>query len=59
MVQAEEAIYIDSADPLVNWDTADLVRLFGTVGCVVQASMEDERSDVQIKLSIGVGGLFF
>ncbi len=48
IVQAEEAIYSDPADPLVNWDGNDLVKLFESAGFSVTANVEEERSDVQV-----------
>jgi len=48
IVQAEETIYNDPADPLVNWDGDDLVKLFESAGFTVTANVEEERSDVQV-----------
>ena len=46
--KAEEAIYTDTDDTLVNWDEEDLVALFEEAGFVVETSLETESSTIQI-----------
>ncbi len=48
VVAAEEAIYDDADDPLVNWDGDDLVRYFERAGFAVEHEAVDEASEVQI-----------
>ena len=46
--QAEEAIYADVDDPLVNWHESDLAAFFEGVGCAVQSAIEAERNNLLI-----------
>ena len=46
--QAEESIYADADDPLVNWDEGDLVGFFEGAGCAVETALETERNSVQV-----------
>ncbi len=48
VVKAEEAIYDDADDPLVNWDADDLVAHFEQAGFAVEHETSDEASEVQI-----------
>ena len=48
LIAAEEAIYADAADPLVNWDVDDLVQLFRAAGFAVEAKVEEEHTDLQV-----------
>jgi putative ATPase len=48
VVTAEEAIYTNRADPLVNWDTDELVQLFRGAGLAVMASVVEEGSELQV-----------
>ncbi len=48
VVVAEEAIYDDADDPLVNWDVEDVVAHFEHAGLAVEHATVDEKSDVQI-----------
>jgi len=48
MVAAEEAIYLQPDDPLVNWDEKVLQRAFAAAGLVTQVSVEQERSQMQV-----------
>jgi putative ATPase len=48
VVAAEEAIYADPDDPLVNWDADDLRKLFGAAGLTVELEMEEEVSELQV-----------
>ena len=52
LLQAEEAIYADVADPLVNWDTADLVAMGRAAGLVVDAAEEEESTEVQVTAAL-------
>lgn len=45
---AEEAIYHDEADPLVNWDGPDLMELLAGAGLAVEAQTEREVRDIQV-----------
>ena len=49
---AEEAIYVDATDPLVNWDMPDLVALFADAGFAVESSLADETRTVQVTESV-------
>ncbi len=40
LVRAEEAIYAQPHDPMVNWDAEALQALFVTAGCMVQLEIE-------------------
>ncbi|HSN75353.1 MAG TPA: AAA family ATPase [Anaerolineae bacterium] len=48
VVEAEEAIYRQADDPLVNWDEGSLRLAFEAAGLAVQVSVERERSEVQV-----------
>ena len=48
VVEAEEAIYRQPGDPMVNWDETSLRRAFEDAGLVTQVSVERERSEVQV-----------
>ncbi len=48
IVAAEEAIYQQPDDPLVNWDEKVLQRAFEAAGLVTQVSLERERSQMQV-----------
>jgi putative ATPase len=49
LVAAEEAIYSDKLDPMVNWDTDELRVAFEEVGLVVE--VDEERSHTQIHIT--------
>jgi putative ATPase len=59
--EAEEALYTDPADPLVNWDVADLVALlaaagFSDVETQVERQVEQRRvTDSQLERWLGPG----
>jgi len=46
--QAEEAIYADTADPLVNWDEHDLRAAFNAAGLTVAVQSETEETETPI-----------
>ncbi len=48
IVAAEEAIYQQLDDPLVNWDENTMQRAFAPAGLVTQVSVERERSEMQV-----------
>ncbi|MFZ2360997.1 MAG: AAA family ATPase, partial [Anaerolineae bacterium] len=48
VVEAEEAIYRQADDPLVNWDEESLRQAFEAAGLAVQVSVERERSETQV-----------
>ena len=48
LVVAEEAIYAQAADPMVNWDSNDLQAAFETVGFVTQVEIEQTVTDLYI-----------
>ncbi|MEZ4657555.1 MAG: AAA family ATPase [Caldilineaceae bacterium] len=48
MELAEEAIYADAADPLVNWDAPTLVCALEKQGLTVTHQIENDRQQVQI-----------
>lgn len=49
LVAAEEAIYTDKLDPMVNWDTNELRVVFEEVGLVVE--VDEERSFTQMHIT--------
>jgi putative ATPase len=48
VIQAEEAIYQDAGDPLVNWDADDLVTWCEAAGFAVTSNIEEESSEIQV-----------
>ena len=48
VVEAEEAIYRQADDPMVNWDVADLVALFQATGVSVTPTLESDNSQLQV-----------
>ncbi len=49
VVAAEEAIYANPDDPMVNWDVADLQRAFEAAGCAgVTVEVETPAADVHL-----------
>ncbi len=48
VVEAEEAIYGQADDPMVNWDEGSLRLAFEAAGLAVQVSIEQEHSEVQV-----------
>jgi putative ATPase len=48
-VAAEEAIYTDKLDPMVNWDTDELRVAFFSVGLGVE--VDEERSHTQMRIT--------
>lgn len=48
LMAAEEAIYQDSRDPMVNWDAADLQRELESVGFRVEVQVERSHQELQI-----------
>jgi putative ATPase len=48
VAEAEEAIYRQSDDPMVNWDEASLRQAFEAAGLAVQVSVEREHSETQV-----------
>ncbi len=49
---AEEAIYADPADPLVNWDAEALARLFRDAGFVVEVEEAVRESQVRVTTAL-------
>jgi putative ATPase len=47
-VAAEEAIYSDKLDPMVNWDTDELRVAFEDVGLVVEVDEERQLTQLHI-----------
>ncbi|MEZ4734032.1 MAG: AAA family ATPase [Caldilineaceae bacterium] len=52
LMQAEEAIYTDPADPMVNWDAADLAEWAGEAGFQVEQQSEPNPSQMQISAAV-------
>ncbi len=48
LIDAEEAIYADPDDPLVNWDAAALARLFRDAGFEVEVEEDARESHARI-----------
>jgi len=46
--QAEEAIYADATDPMVNWDVSTLEELFDDAAYQVTTQVEREESQMQV-----------
>jgi putative ATPase len=49
LVAAEEAIYSDKLDPMVNWDTDELRVALESVGLVVE--VDEERAHTQMHIT--------
>ncbi|MEM8638557.1 MAG: AAA family ATPase [Cyanobacteria bacterium P01_G01_bin.54] len=49
---AEEALYLDEQDPLLNWQPDDLVDCFEEQGCVVTAEVEQTETDLVCTASL-------
>lgn len=45
---AEEAIYTQTSDPMVNWDRNDLQAVFQASGLITQVEIEQATAEVQI-----------
>ncbi len=45
---AEEAIYSDTSDPMVNWDAFDLRKAFESAGLVVEVTEERSQTSMHI-----------
>ncbi|RIK35307.1 MAG: AAA family ATPase, partial [Chloroflexi bacterium] len=52
VVAAEEAIYADPDDPLVNWDADDLRQFFSKAGLSVELATEAESSELQVTAGV-------
>ncbi|WP_088893008.1 AAA family ATPase [Leptolyngbya ohadii] len=48
-IEAEEAIYQDITDPMVNWDEADLPHWFTAAG--LQATLQREESNTELRVT--------
>ncbi|MGA7936211.1 MAG: AAA family ATPase, partial [Kovacikia sp.] len=48
LTQAEEQIYTQPSDPMVNWDVADLQRMFETAGLVAEIQVEQTMTELLI-----------
>jgi putative ATPase len=47
-MEAEESIYTQATDPMVNWDEQDLVTLFEAAGLTVQIHREETQTEIRI-----------
>ncbi|MBW4693886.1 MAG: AAA family ATPase [Lyngbya sp. HA4199-MV5] len=52
LVQAEEAIYAQPDDPMVNWDASDLQTMFEGVGFKVELQVEPLSTDTLITAAL-------
>lgn len=52
LIEAEEAIYNDATDPMVNWDAVDLVMWAEQAGLVVEQQSEADPSQMQISAAL-------
>ncbi len=52
VVQAEEAIYTDPADAMVNWDVPDLAAWTTAAGLTVETEIELDPSQLQISAAV-------
>jgi putative ATPase len=50
--QAEEAIYVNPEDPMVNWDVADLGRWFSQAGCKANTNIEVSETQALITMAM-------
>ena len=57
LVDAEEAIYADSSDPMVNWDEGSMLDCFEHAGFI--ANIERRRADAQLHVSEGMLARWF
>jgi putative ATPase len=48
LVDAEESIYTNATDPMVNWDEQELVTVFEAAGLSVEMHREDTQTEVRI-----------
>ena len=51
-VEAEEALYQDQADPMLNWDAIDLLPQFEAVGFAATVELERTQTDYQITAAV-------
>ncbi len=51
-MQAEEAIYTNSDDPMTNWDIKDLQSAFEKAGLIVEIEMERITTPMQISTAV-------
>jgi hypothetical protein len=56
--QAEEAIYQDNCDPMVNWDGLDLQKDLEKVGLAVKVEQERSRRERFAVAHINVNHLY-
>jgi len=52
VTEAEEAIYTQSDDPMVNWDEDDLRAAFAAAGLAVTVGSEREQSEVLVTAEV-------
>jgi putative ATPase len=52
LVAAEEAIYSNASDPLVNWDAEDLREVFASAGLVAEVKEERSPSELHITTAL-------
>lgn len=52
LMQAEEAIYADEVDPMVNWDVAALVDWAAEAGLTVEQQIEPDSSQLQVSAAV-------
>ncbi len=48
LIAAEEAIYAQRADPLVNWDESSFAELFAAAGLTATIHVEADNSELQV-----------
>jgi putative ATPase len=51
-VEAEEALYQDQADPMLNWDAIDLLPQFEAVGFSATVELERTQTDYRITAAV-------
>jgi putative ATPase len=52
LVAAEEAIYTQTDDPMLNWDVEDLQTIFASTGLKVEISLEQSATEMQITAAL-------
>ena len=52
LIAAEEDIYQDALDPMINWDVNDLEHAFATAGLEVVALVETEITEIRVTESM-------
>ena len=52
LIVAEEAIYQDALDPMINWDADDLEQAFNSAGLEVEVRVDRESTEIRVTAAI-------